>query len=138
MTTTACRYCGGPIPRGPRPRHYCCARCRRQYQDARRRDERAEARLLKEELARPFVDPWSRHDLDDYTEEEIWANALMGAAPVVLPGDREETMAKRTAPPPTRPKPRPVQWLSMLDAPAEEKSKPKQGRGWKKSWLTLC
>ena len=59
---------------------YCCERCRRHYQDERRKEERAERRDARQ-AGKPMADPWERCDLDDWTAAEIWANALLDAKP---------------------------------------------------------
>jgi hypothetical protein len=99
-------------------------------------------------------DHFARHDLGEYERETLFGNALLDAAPIVGPGDREETLKKRAVrrartektkirktgkgkakTPPTS---RPVQ-LSLLSLPPLPKAEPLvRGRGWKKNWLTLC
>ena len=75
-----CLYCGANLPVTCRPtRRYCCEDCRRQAQNERRRDERAELREVREAV--PMDDPWSRCDLDYWTAAEIWANALLDPKP---------------------------------------------------------
>lgn len=63
MSLRFCRRCGAPLPQGVTLRAlYCSERCRRAYQDARRKDERAEASERKErEAGRVWLqsDPWS-------------------------------------------------------------------------------
>lgn len=79
-----CPYCGGPLPVGATSyQTYCCTRCRRKAQDERRREERAEAREARE-AGKPMTDPWARCDLDIWTAEEIWANALLDPLPAGL------------------------------------------------------
>lgn len=149
-----CLYCGGPLPTGPKPRIFCRDKCRRKYQDARRKNERAEARAARRRAACLMPDHFARHDLGEYDRETLFANALLDAAPIIGPGDREETMKKRAVRRPQVVKPktrqtgkgkaetplrsRPVQF-SLLDLPPVPEKKPLvRGRGWKKNWLTLC
>lgn len=81
-----CAYCFGPLPEGCQPhRKYCSDRCRRDMQNERRRDERAEMREVRDiEKYMPMNDPYSmqRNDLADLTVEEIEAiNYTLDAAP---------------------------------------------------------
>ena len=103
-----CRYCGGPLPDGStRHRLYCSDHCRRKYQDERRKAERDELKALRHEdkAGAAWLDPWSRCDLDEWTAEEILANALLDPLPAGLgwddagkvkvtsrPGNHEGTM----------------------------------------------
>ena len=82
-----CRYCGGPLPDGStRHRLYCSDHCRRKYQDERRKAERDELKALRHEdkAGDAWLDPWSRCDVDDWTAEEILANALLDPLPAGL------------------------------------------------------
>ena len=82
-----CRYCGGPLPDGStRHRLYCSDHCRRKYQDERRKAERDELKALRHEDKAwdAWLDPWSRCDVDDWTAEEILANALLDPLPAGL------------------------------------------------------
>lgn len=156
-----CLWCGGPLPDSPRVILYCCEKHRRKAQDARRKQERAEARMARRRAAGLMRDPFARHDLDEYSRQAMFANAPLDAAPQIGPGDREETLAKRAARRAPRAgagarktrmqpgrkgcakkarKTRPRQ-LSLLDLPTEKVKQPEplvKGRGWKKNWLTLC
>ncbi|WP_458400050.1 hypothetical protein [Mailhella sp.] len=150
-----CLYCGAPLEPSHRVVLYCCEKHRRKAQDARRKRERAEARAARRRAAGLMRDPYARSDLDPYTAEQLFANAPLDAAPIIGPGDREETLAKRAArrgperrKAKTRPKGRarrktprkakPRQ-LSLLELPAEKKAESLvKRRGWKKNWLTLC
>ena len=81
-----CTYCHGPLPKGCQPhRKYCSDRCRRDMQNERRRDERAEMREIQEaENWRPMNDPYSlqRNDLAYLTVEELEViNFTLDAAP---------------------------------------------------------
>lgn len=85
-----CRYCGGPLPDGSyRSRRYCSDHCRRKYQDERRKAERDELKALRHEdkAGAAWLDPWSRCDVDDWTAEEIFANALLDPLPAGLGWD---------------------------------------------------
>lgn len=85
-----CRYCGGPLPDGStRHRLYCSDHCRRKYQDERRKAERDELKALRHEDKAwdAWLDPWSRCDVDDWTAEEILANALLDPLPAGLGWD---------------------------------------------------
>ena len=53
VSARICRHCGTPIPADSRST-YCSERCRRKYQDKRRKDERAEARLYRQRLKTGF------------------------------------------------------------------------------------
>lgn len=68
-----CLFCGEPLlDKVASTRVYCSTKCRRDYQNERRREERAElAEIRRAEKNRPMMDPWSRNDLEDYTVEEI-------------------------------------------------------------------
>lgn len=82
-----CRYCGGPLPDGStRHRLYCSDHCRRKYQDERRKAERDELKALRHEdkAGDVWLDPWSRCDVDEWTAEEILANALLDPLPAGL------------------------------------------------------
>lgn len=61
-------------------RLFCSERCRRSGQNAARREARAEAREARSS-AQPMADPWAFRDPDDWTAEEVWANALLDALP---------------------------------------------------------
>ena len=75
-----CLFCGAEISFGLASRKFCCDRCRRKYQDRRRLEERREKRVIP-------LDPWGRCDVDDWTVEEILANALLDPLPVGLGWD---------------------------------------------------
>lgn len=76
-----CLYCGVELPEKSR-RLYCSVRCRRDAQNERRREERAELAEIREaEKNRPMMDPWSRSDFDDLSIEEIMAASLIDAMP---------------------------------------------------------
>ena len=152
-----CLYCGGPLPRSVRLILYCCKAHRRKAQDERRKQERAEAKLRKRQGGQLMRDMYARNDLGEYEREVVFSNCLLDAAPLIGPGDREETLAKRarrceearkqkTRPlgkvekktPPRRTQAKARQ-LSLLDLPPLPETKPlAKGRGWKKHWLTLC
>lgn len=107
-----CRYCGNPLPKdAPANLKYCSDRCRREYQNERRREERAEARALREAESGAWLDPWSRCDLDEWSVEEIYANALLDPLPV---GAGDESVAGPMA-----------------------ACRPKKRASWKDSWLSL-
>ena len=152
-----CLYCGGPLPHSVRLILYCCEAHRRKAQDVRRKKERAEAKARKRQAGQLMRDPFNRNDLSEYDREVLFGNCLLDAAPLIGPGDREETLAKRairreeTRKTKTRPQGKPKQktqprrpqakarQLSLLDLPPVPEQKPLvQGRGWKKNWLTLC
>ena len=76
-----CPHCYGSIPDGSR-KTYCSTRCRRDAQNERRREERAElAEARAAEKVRPMTDFWGRSDLDDWTAEDILANAFVDPCP---------------------------------------------------------
>lgn len=86
-----CRYCQKPLPEGCSSRRiYCCEKHRRQAQDERRKDERAEAREIKKN-EKPMTDPWSRNDLDDWTIEQIYKNALLDPLPDSFTGIKKDS-----------------------------------------------
>lgn len=60
-----------------------------------------------------MADPWSRCDLDDWTAEEIYANALLDPAPVCDEAD-------------------------SLAGPLVTATPVRPEKGWKKKWLWLC
>ena len=106
-----CLYCGEPLPvKCSASRLYCCARHRRLAQDERRRDERAEAREARE-AGKSMADPWARCDLDEWSAEEVYANALLDPLPV---GAGDEAVAGPMA-----------------------ACRPKKRASWKDSWLSL-
>lgn len=113
MGERLCRYCGIPLPADASARlTYCSEKCRRDYQNERRREERAEARALREAESGAWLDPWARSDLDEWGVEEIFANALLDPMPVT-----EE--------------------VDVLAGPLVTVRPGKAERGWKKNWLRL-
>jgi len=82
-----CLYCGLEfLSHNPR-RLYCSERCRRDFQDDRRRAERAEQRETRERIAwdeKPhwLQDPWALCDEDDDAWDGRWCNALLDPVPV--------------------------------------------------------
>lgn len=125
MGERRCLYCGEILPAGCSPRRlYCCTACRRQYQNDRRRDERAEARELRE-AARGWMqpDPWSCHeeyqDLDE--DEARWLVAGIDPLPVEY-GNEADALSGPLA--------------SFL--PQAVPGWRKKEMGWKKKWLCLC
>ncbi len=85
MGTRRCAHepCGREFETDNPRRRFCCERCRRSAQNAARRIIRAEEREARE-ASRAMADPWARCDLDDWSAEEIWANALLDALPAGL------------------------------------------------------
>ena len=78
-----CPHCYALIPDGSRKK-YCSTRCRRDAQNERRREERAELAEAREaERNRPMEDPWSRSDFDDMSIEEILAASLIDCMPAM-------------------------------------------------------
>ena len=73
---TSCLFCGTPFYTHNPRRLYCCERCRRDIQNERRRDERAEQREIRD-ASRWDYDPWERDDLGD----DVLMNALLDATP---------------------------------------------------------
>lgn len=73
---TSCLFCGTQFYTHNPRRLYCSERCRRDIQNERRRDERAEAREVRE-ASRWDYDPWEKNDLGD----EVTLNALLDATP---------------------------------------------------------
>lgn len=80
-----CPYCGNPIPEKSR-KTYCSERCRRDMQNERRRDERAEfLEQLEIEKARPMGNPFDLDfiaTLDFWDAAELYANACLDPEPV--------------------------------------------------------
>lgn len=80
-----CLYCGEELPEKSR-RLYCSTRCRRDMQNEKRREERAEAAELRErERLRPMADPFSEDfiaSLDFWEAAEVYANACLDPEPV--------------------------------------------------------
>ena len=151
----SCLYCGGPLPRSVRLILYCCEAHRRKAQDVRRKEERAEAKARKKQGGQLMRDVYARNDLGEYDRETLFANCLLDAVPLVGPGDREETLAKRAArrsqearktkrrpkgkARPQKPRKTKPRQLSLLDLkPEPKKESLVKARGWKKNWLTLC
>ncbi len=75
-----CRFCRRAFAPARSGSFYCSEKCRRAYQNLRRKEERAEARELREASA-PLADPWAKSDLDDLSGEAIWQNALLDPLP---------------------------------------------------------
>lgn len=72
-----CRHCGTSFETNNERRLYCRAQCRRQYQNARRIDERAEQALLREAWNdKQLMDPWARNDLEDWGVGDIYDMAF--------------------------------------------------------------
>lgn len=99
-----CRQCGVPLPGGATGRRlYCSERCRRKFQDERRRDEREQVRELRGAGAGWMApDPWSADRDDEYARwlvagidplpagYEAEADALAGPLTSVLPGKGQD------------------------------------------------
>lgn len=81
---TYCQYCGEELPEHTR-RVYCSTRCRRDAQNERRRDERAELREAREaEQAMPMGNPFDPDfiaRLDWWEAAEIYSNACLDPEP---------------------------------------------------------
>ena len=74
-----CLFCGGPLPISKKPRKFCRTRCRRKFQDARRKAERREEKeRRKRAKAMRMADPWSGGGMD----EMFFANACLDPLPV--------------------------------------------------------
>ena len=82
METRRCAYepCGRLFETENLRRRFCSEACRRAAQNDARRAARAEEREARE-ASRAMTDPWERCDLDDWTAEDIWANALLDPLP---------------------------------------------------------
>lgn len=82
-----CPYCYAHIPDGSR-KTYCSTRCRRDAQNERRREERAEFKEAQEAAkARPMANPFDPDfiaTLDFWEAAEIYANACLDPEPVRL------------------------------------------------------
>lgn len=93
VSVRLCRYCGNPLPDGSTYKTlYCSTTCRRHYQDAKRKAERDELKALRQGRKErdAWLDPWTRCDVDEWTAEEILANALLDPLPVGLGWDDVE------------------------------------------------
>ncbi len=75
MRASFCAFCGGRFVSRTARRLYCCTRCRRSFQNERRRGERAEAML------KGAPSPW-RHDPWERDDEALYENALLDASPL--------------------------------------------------------
>lgn len=79
-----CPYCGTPIPKKSR-KTYCSERCRRDMQNERRREERAELAEIREaERQRPMGNPYDPDfiaSLDWWEAAEVYANACLDPEP---------------------------------------------------------
>ena len=84
---TICPHCYAPIPAGSR-KTYCSTKCRRDAQNERRRDERAEFKEAQEAAnARPMANPFDPDfiaTLDFWDAAELYANACLDPEPVKL------------------------------------------------------
>ena len=80
-----CPNCYAHIPDGSR-KTYCSTRCRRDAQNERRREERAELAEIREaEKLRPMGDPFDADliaSLDWWEAAEVYANACLDPEPV--------------------------------------------------------
>lgn len=76
-----CIYCGREFTTRSPKRLYCSAKCRRDAQNERRRDERAEAAEVKA-ASHWGHDPWQDMEADD-AWDGVWANALLDPAPIL-------------------------------------------------------
>ncbi len=113
MGERVCRNCGAPIPENaPARRVYCSEGCRREYQNERRREDRAADKALREAESGAWLDPWARCDLDEWSAAEIYANALLDPAPVTDEAD-------------------------VLAGPLVTARPGKAERDWEKNWLWL-
>lgn len=96
ITGRLCRYCGRPLPVGVSVgRIYCCEQHRREYQNAQRKEERAEAREARKTDGEPMPDPWAHNDLDDWTAEDIYANALLDPCPDIYDAVEKRKKGKK-------------------------------------------
>lgn len=60
-----CAYCGNPFTTPNVKRMFCRDRCRREADNARKRERRAEERAERElPYDEPFFDPWERNDAE--------------------------------------------------------------------------
>ena len=79
-----CPHCYAPIPDGSR-KTYCSTRCRRDAQNERRREERAElAEIRAAERNRPMGDPFDSDliaSLDWWEAAEVYGNAYLDPEP---------------------------------------------------------
>lgn len=108
-----CRQCGVPLPEGATERRlYCSVRCRRIWQDGRRREERTEAREVREaERGWLQPDPWAAVQTEG--EEARWllagidplpagyaeeADALAGPLVAALPRERSAVRVHQVQP----------------------------------------
>ena len=71
--TITCRHCGKVFQALTRGRFYCSTRCRRKYQDERRKAERAEFSETRERWKKGFD---IVHVFEDPDQPEIYGNPL--------------------------------------------------------------
>lgn len=110
-----CRFCNAEFESDNERRLYCRPQCRRDYQNARRKDERAEQAMLRAAWNdSQLMDPWARNDLEDWGVGDMLELASLDPFPA---GMFE-----------------PIVGGPMAVQPPMFKLKP---RGWKKNWLSL-
>ena len=112
-----CEYCAKPLPpQASKSRLYCCTRCRRLYQDRRRRVERAKASAARRSVV-PMTDPWTRPDLWDTAR--TLALSMLDPVPGLRPRAEEPH--------------RPVSSGAAMDTPPRRT----QNASWNERWLRL-
>lgn len=111
-----CRFCGRPLPKGAlASRLYCSEKCRRDYQNERRKDERAEARELRNACG-PWLNPDPWWVLEQDLSEEEAAQLVAGIDPL------------------------PAYYAAEADAlagPLVTAGRRRPEKNWKKNWLRL-
>lgn len=88
-----CLYCYGELTGRSARALFCSDKCRRDYQNEKRREERAEARELRQN-SHPMDDPWEKVGVVGWAEDEMWGNALLDPLPAGM-GMPEKKPAKR-------------------------------------------
>lgn len=68
---------------------FCSTKCRRDYQNEKRREERAEARELRQK-EKPMDDPWEKVGVIGWPEDEMWENALLDPLPAGMDKPEEK------------------------------------------------
>lgn len=94
-----CRHCGKAYSAKSHLSRFCSTRCRRRYQDARRKKERAERRRRREDAeARGFAPdvPGAIAAAEDDVEGEVAETLLVDADPTQGRGLRQATKKPRS------------------------------------------
>ena len=88
-----CLWCYGDMAGKSARALFCSDKCRREYQNEKRREERAEAREIRQN-SRPMDDPWEKVGVIGWPEDDMWGNALLDPLPAGM-DKAEEKKPKR-------------------------------------------